>query len=687
MSGGPGDSDIRFYAELPVRPATAAALHCTGCDFTCTNVTALAEHIAATDHGAVACTQCPTLLVCPPLLQSVRRAVHARGQTTSIANRRMVDTLDAHEHAPGLSGSGAALPELWRFRLPRSHPAQAVGAPPAELKDQPLPASLDTDLFACPECRRVLGWDALMLHMKRENHGVTSCVECRESLSCFGTDPAKHLRLTGHRGVRGVYIDSGDVPRVPSGTIESTPDGVAADDPLASALDRAPSVEQWQCKACDVSFFSELHMAWHLQQQHQSFDTNACKCQARCLECGMTTDSIQAAMQHESALGHWKHQATPLGLDRYRVTALPKVVMEPPPVPRNCRIMYQCSECHLIFTSWTRMERHMAISRHGLPYCNICGIIEKFASRFTDEHANIDSHVLYGRQRSKSAFEVLVDIDNRDLLACIVDCNVGVTDAPATEEADPGPLKRERRAFQCPMADCLALFLDEECFEEHVKATGHCQVTCGECGETLSDPVKVSKHPHQLALPPELLFLRPTRGGNTFAPTYEVTVVEQDLLRYHPTKFYFCDKCERVVDTARKVSHITSQECAAFAARLHIDRKSGRPASDRNKWNPMSTAAVPQFRHGRGGFVRTPTSFPAPSHPTHTVGYAPPGYVLTPAPPPAWMPMWPPAYPPPMMPAMPYAPPPPMPQYVLVPTATPPSNLPIPPRHGEFPQV
>ena len=606
-------------------------LGCVECSFRCESNNQLSRHMSITMHGLSRCThpRCSVRLVCSAFVQGVNKFL-SRARRERGLDYLSVDTPEHHRELTDHCNSVVYEREHFVMVLQPGDQLQPSGP------DSTAPVIGSGCRFTCPECQVTRStWSQMTRHLDTSQHAVSICAKCSAVLRCYGaSQPTRHERVCAHYGVKGAYYAKMDLVERPRGE---------------------PSVPQWHCDVCGITFLTAIHMAEHLIDCHNATATPPSGAGAEhttnasvgseghreaapgtdamevsstameptastsaatlfsCQQCGEGFASVFEALQHrrnklvqfQSHNDFLMPQVIDVLVRGFRVKRLPRYPLlgyAPPGAVKRGAILYQCPECCRIFTSWARLEQHLFSTKHSLPFCRECGVVHKLRSGEDDHVGSTQTSkgghsAVYGEQRTKLDYEVLVDIDDAELMTQIDD------KAPQPSEYDPHDA--ELFIYQCPISTCCKPFMRQLELERHMEDTGHGIVQCGTCSEKLDvlhDDVYF--HEHEVpGLSEDMAEFRTKRANGC-----RVVLREAALLAYFPNDFKKCEECSSPVPDADVTTHRGSLACRAAKARRAAWMTLAQTAADMTLYRGQRTSSP----HSAGGFAAISASTPYP---------------------------------------------------------------------------
>jgi hypothetical protein len=559
----------------------------------------MCRHIFQTCHTLVTCSQCNVRLISWGFSPGVKKLFDKARKDGVLLEDFALDT--AEKHFESTQHQNSNVPAKENFVV--QGPPEAFGLRPVAPRPDPLndPSGVR---FRCPDCANVIStWTQMTRHLDATKHSLAHCAECNLTLKCYGpAQPQRHEKMTGHRGIVGVFRQKMDYALHPA------PGGQAG---LYTSCGRWQT-PQYRC-FCMVSFLHPLYLAEHLVNAHGA----AAFPHPTCLECG-TEGSVQDMIAHmHNNETHAEFDIPELHADDYLVTACvgcfahdnsvtpstTVVVGQHDSAPNQSteggmvslvstahRILYQCPDCLVIFTSWFRLEEHLVQTKHGLCFCITCNRYLKPRGG-SDSHTAITGHANIVREHlSRRDYEVLVNLD---------DPAIAPTIEPVMADTEP-PAASTQIVFQCPMPSCLAVFSTQSRLEDHFASSRHGTVSCPECFEdvTVLDSGGITGHPHHIEVPEYLS--RITCADDLLALT-----TDEQLVTHFEQEFGMCSECRRAVPHSNMDRHVKSAQCTAAAAPLDaavwVMEPNSQPNSAPGSFHvttsqPPSMGAAPQHR-------------------------------------------------------------------------------------------
>ena len=514
-------------------------LKCLECDFMCTSNNQMCRHIYLTSHCLAPCPDCNAKLVCWTFAPGVQKLLARARKDGVVVDPPLIDTVEKHQERSG--HKVRCVPPKEAFILPGN--PEEYGMKPIS-RNSAAPAPEHTK-FQCPDCLRVFAtWTQITKHLDVTKHSLARCAECDLVLRCYGAaQPLRHEKITGHRGVVGMF--------------RAKPD-------YCLDVTGPPSVRQYKCPNCPLWFLHPLHIARHFNEEHHA--NIACP---PCAACKQSFGSFKDAITHRLQTAHDQFNFSvddSAQLDEFLVRLYYRRQIEEPTTSGDCRILYQCPDCFLLFTSWTKAERHLSRTKHTLPFCMECQQhLKPKGANTNDGHAQSqDHHTIIGEQKCKSDYEVLVDVRLDEMVELIDNDDL----AQLVEK------EHERVVYQCPL--CHAVFTGFIAFEEHVVYSRHGVIRCDACDQDVtilhSHFLKHTKH----TIPNVPSWWSKIKYGEDF----RVCIGELELLEFYPEQFMRCAECQCVVEVSHLKQHQGMQacliakaarECAAEAEHLEAD--------------------------------------------------------------------------------------------------------------------
>eukprot|EP00759_Apiculatamorpha_spiralis_P012635 PhF_6_TR19605/c0_g1_i1/m.28604 len=518
-------------------------LKCPECSFMCVSNNQMCRHIFMTYHCMVKCAECDMRLLiwtyCPGVVKMLHRA-KKDGLMSLITSIETPEKHASRTHHHGTKGVVWTKEDFIAPGTPEDYGLTSL------VRCGSVPTFVGSK-FQCPVCSRIIStWTQMTKHLDATNHSLARCAQCDLPLKCYGTNqPPKHERLTGHRGIVGYF-------RVKEDYVYSDEAG-----------QRTGKHFQVACPDCGVTYFHTALLAHHMLQADHAVELARTAPPPQCAECPFTGSVAELeAHQKESSHHGWVPDTTSdlaqrcsqalfgssevgdrLGARKERI------------VPAGSKVMYQCPECVAIFSSWTKMEKHIFYTKHSLPKCAQCGVyLRPRGWNSPEDHTAITGHQgLAGEVRKKFEYEVTVDINDVELQE-LIDDPAGLP-PKVTESQDETQL-----VFQCPVESCLHVCLSWVLLEKHFSEVRHGLVQCCACGQDVA-PWKPN-------------FAEEHRGltGHDFEPSaedpprttleeYQVTITDEELLTYYGDRFKRCGECQQVLDANMMLSHMGSRRC------------------------------------------------------------------------------------------------------------------------------
>jgi hypothetical protein len=260
--------------------------------------------------------------------------------------------------------------------------------------------------------------------------------------------------------------------------------------------------------------------------------------------------------------------------------------------------MYQCPECVAIFSSWTKMEKHIFYSKHSLPKCSQCGVyLRPRGWNSPEDHTAITGHQgLIGEVRKKFEYEVTVDTTDAELVELIDDPS-GLPPKIAHDGAEGDA----HLVFQCPVESCLHVCLSWVLLEKHFMDTRHGILQCAVCKEDVTPWKPHFADSHKGATGHEF---KETPGSiiKTALEDYQVTITDTELLTYYGDKFKRCAECSQVMDANMMLAHMGSRRCQKNQERHRHDKNTpqkgsgerGNGGGNEGSTNTQQHVALPQ---------------------------------------------------------------------------------------------
>jgi uncharacterized C2H2 Zn-finger protein len=354
----------------------------------------------------------------------------------------------------------------------------------------------DGAIYGCPACLYATkDWSEFEQHRARLNHGRSTCTAC-------GGHDGRHLDRFCVGGFLG-------------------PSWAKEDFVVPRAEYMPPSIPQFPCTFCELVFTAGAPLMTHVVRAHPA-EMNF---RARAI--------LSLPRRHFS----W--------IDRGLEPRMPNETK------RRARLLYQCPECFYIFSSWSQWEHHVRVTKHSQPYCVECNkILGRFASEGTGHTLQTGHTRVLGVQPTKETHLRLIDttitryhdfIDNPDAQA-------------AYYPGDP-----MQAVYQCPLAECGAVFTDVQDLDAHADSSGHGVLVCDICHETVRiHDGTIPRHPHAIPnLPCELWFLRDP------SESCLVEMRESVLLAYYSEQFARCPECTLVLSKEQLEAHRRTDACVA----------------------------------------------------------------------------------------------------------------------------
>jgi predicted RNA-binding Zn-ribbon protein involved in translation (DUF1610 family) len=538
-------------------PPPSKVLKCLDCDFACLSNNQMCRHVFQTCHTLVTCSQCNVRLVSWGFSPGVKKLFDKARKDGVLLEDFTIETAEKHFDATQHQNNNVPAKENFVVQ----GPPEAFGLQPAAARQDPLQDTSSTR-FRCPDCANVIStWTQMTRHLDATKHSLARCADCGLTLKCYGpAQPQRHEKMTGHRGVIGVFRQKGDY------AIHPVSGGQGG---------RYTSCSKWQTPQfrcfCGVSFLHPLYLASHLVSIHATAPFP----HATCLECG-TEGSIDDMVAHmHSNDGHNEFDTPDLHADDYLIAATggcivhdPSAVSDvlPPATGKEVspyRILYQCPDCLIVVTSWCRLEEHLMATKHGLCFCVTCDRYLQPRGG-SESHTAITGHANVVREHlSRRDYEVLVNIEDASLASSIEPTDMNVA-AQASAQT----------VYQCPMPNCLAVFPTIARLEDHFLCTRHGTVSCPECfaDVTVLDIGGVAGHEHPLEAPEYLQHV-------TCTDDMLVTATTEQLVVNFSEEFELCTSCHRAIPRTDMARHIKSAQCVAAAAPLDASTWAGEPTS------------------------------------------------------------------------------------------------------------
>eukprot|EP00760_Papus_ankaliazontas_P039738 PhM_4_TR9769/c4_g1_i2/m.46162 len=532
----------------PARPPHPSALppivlKCPECDFMCTSNNQMCRHIFMTYHCLAKCAECDMRLLIWTYCPGVVKMMHRAKKDGLISVVTSIETPEKHAsrtHHKGTSGT------VWT-----KEQFQVEGTPSDfGLTALPRCGSMPTYVgqkFQCPVCSRVIStWTQMTKHLDATNHSLARCARCDLPLKCYGTNqPSKHERLTKHRGIVGYFRVKEDYLYIENGA------------------ERPGKLFQVACPDCGVSFFHTAFLAQHMISAGHSVEIARETPLPRCNECDHECTVEEMEAHHRAELHH--------GLKPDIVSVLATTCKQSPnvteeavvgksrerAVPSGTKVMYQCPECVAIFSSWTKMEKHIFYTKHSLPKCAQCGVyLRPRGWNSPEDHTAITGHQgLIGEVKKKFEYEVTVDINDAELLELIDDPN-GLPPKMTNEGTDGDA----HLVFQCPVETCLHVCLSWVLLEKHFNEEHHGYVNCEQCGEEIAPWRPDAIETHRVQLGHEFVASE-ENPLKIQLEEYQVTITDQELLTYYGDKFKRCTECGQVLDANMLLAHMGGRRC------------------------------------------------------------------------------------------------------------------------------
>ena len=510
------------------------------CDFKCTSNNQMCRHIFLTGHSLVNCTQCEVKLVCWGFAPGVVKLFHKGFKDSVIVEPVIIETSEGHAESSGHVNMHAYLKD--HFVLPGT--AELYGIVP-----NTPPVSSDSTKFRCPDCAAIAPtWTQMTKHLDTTKHGLAQCADCDVGLKCYGpSQPQRHEKLSGHRALRGIFRQKCDYDIARTGGPTAVP--------------------QYKC-FCGVTLLSQLHIADHLTDVHKFESSVSC---TKCRTEGAPSEFLQhRAVCPEPVLLVDVHEFDVNQL----LVRLPTVRLNDyDPAGKEFKILYQCPVCCYLFSTWSSTHRHLLKQQHALNYCRECQMIlapsssssssssgitspgpthHPFGAMF--EHTRLTGHRdIVGQHFRQEDFEVLVDCRNAELVK-LLDSDAAFSDS----------LRSQLIMYQCPIDDCLDMFMTAGDLEHHVNETGHGVVHCDECDLDVSMLYDgIASHEHTLNdVPPAL-----AQSSLSLGEDFRVLASEDDILQYYSNKFVRCAVCSQVTTATSDKGHsIRAHSCCILVA-------------------------------------------------------------------------------------------------------------------------
>ncbi len=509
-------------------------LGCPDCSFLCTSNNQMCRHMFLTCHGLHQCTQCTARLICWAFAPGVQKLFVRAKKDGVLVEAPVFETAEKHQERTG--HVNLHIPGKDRYvkpGVPEDYGLTITRTPAVE--------PTINSRYCCPDCQKAITtWTQMTKHLDNTKHSLCRCAECDVPVKCYGmSQPLRHEKLTGHRGLIGIFRMKPDYLLTARGI---------------------PAVKQFGCQDCGVGFLHPLHIMSHLSEKHRiTFPPT------KCAECGYAHASLSEMCQHRLSSGHESftyQDGAAIDVEHYALT-LP----EPAPVLESInsgqsRILYQCPTCFFVGTTWNRFERHLYATKHTLSFCSQCNSFVPPKVNSNDvEHRITAAHTgVFGEQLARTDYEVLLDVGNED------HCELIHSGLQAS-----GPIVDGRVVYQCPLDDCRAIFPDSGALERHFTATRHGLIQCKCCDAEFSI-VQEQWRTHDFEpeeVPPCVLTMQRTDDD------CRVWVEDSTLLKYYGELFTECPSCKFVVEKLKLPSHQGSPRCNANRVRTQIAEKAG----------------------------------------------------------------------------------------------------------------
>ena len=528
-----GPNDKKAEQELPL-----TVLGCPDCAFLCTSNNQMCRHIFLTCHGVHSCSSCSAKLICWAFAPGVQKLFVRAKKDGVMVESPVFETAEKHQERTG--HVNLQVPGKERYIKPGV--PEDYGLPNSRAQPvDPTPANK----YCCPQCQKYIGtWTQMTKHLDSTRHSLCKCADCDVVLKCYGmSQPLRHEKLTGHRGIVGLFRMKADY--------------------LASARG-SPVVPQYGCPDCGISYLHPLHLMQHLLERHQLQIPPA-----KCGECG-ATGSYSELSQHRLTTGHESFVVVRDGND-LPLRCSDSMVSLPEPAPPHdkdtsgaCRILYQCPQCLYIATSWPLFERHLYATKHTLAHCLHCNYFLPPLLQVNDpQHRAITGHKsVFGEQIPRTDYEVIVDLADMDLHDLI----------QSSKGSQPTPQQQaetvQRQMYQCPIDSCRKVFSECCALDAHFQSTKHGIVRCTCCEE---DPQEFSvalegwrTHTLESSTPAVILEMQKTEDD------CRVWVTDAVLLKEFPDIFGACPTCKMVLEHGKMPPHVNSMRCQVNKARQKI---------------------------------------------------------------------------------------------------------------------